>query len=98
MKENTIKLDPAFIKQRDFFDKTTFNNIKIEKNTYSETLTFYYKTPAMDLFREFLTYYIKKNEVSHSSATRKLEDFLEHQKLMNQAFDYITAYNATINQ
>jgi len=93
-KENTIKLDPAFIKQKNFTDKTTFNNIKIEKNC--ESLYFYYKTPAMDFFREFFTYYINKNEVNHSSTTRKLEDFLEYQKLINQALDYITAYNKTI--
>jgi hypothetical protein len=98
MKENTIKLDPAFIKQRDFFDKTTFNNIQIEKNKYSETLTFYYKTPSMDFFREFLTYYIDKNEVRSWSSTRKLEDFLEYQKLINQALDYIAIYIKTIKK
>jgi hypothetical protein len=95
-KENTIKLDLAFIKQKNFTDKTTFDNIKIEKNC--ESLHFYYKTPAMDFFREFLTYYINKNEVNHSSTTRKLEDFLEHQKLINQALDYIATYIKTINQ
>jgi hypothetical protein len=91
-KENTIKLDPAFIQQTDFFDKTTFNNLQIQKNRYSETLTFFYKTPSMDFFREFLTYYIDKNEVSNWSSTRKLEDFLEYQKLVNQALDYIATY------
>jgi hypothetical protein len=98
MKENTIKLDPAFIKQENFTDKTTFDNIQINKNKYSESLTFYYKTPAMDFFREFLTYYIDKNEVSHSSTTRKLEDFLEHRKLINQALDYIASYTKTIKK
>lgn len=93
--ENTIKLDPAFINQRDFFDKTTFDNIRIEK-CRDKSLRFSYKTPKMDFFKEFFTYYIDTNEVNHSSTTRKLEDFLEYQKLINQALDYITVYNKTI--
>jgi len=96
MKENIIKLDPAFIKKRDFFDTTTFDNIQIKKNQYLKSLCFYYKTPDMDFFTEFLTYYIDKNEVNYSSTTRKLEDFLEYQELINQALDYITVYNKTI--
>jgi len=94
--ENIIKLDPAFIKQENFTDKTTFDNIQIKKHQCLKTLHFYYKTPDMDFFKEFFTYYIDTNEVNHSSTTRKLEDFLEYQKLINQALDYITVYNKTI--
>lgn len=94
MKENIIKLDSAFIKQKNFFDKTTFDNIQIEK--CCESLHFYHKTPAMDFFREFLTYYIGENQVNHSSKTFKLEDFLEYQELINQALDYIATYTKTI--
>ena len=100
-KENTIKLDPAFINQKEFFDKTTFDNIEIEKfgaiMGRKGILCFNYKiTSQMDMSKEFLRYYIDKNEVKHSSNTCKLEDFLEYQKLINQALNYIASYTKTI--
>jgi len=93
-KENTIKLDPAFINQKEFTDTTTFDNIEVEK--YTDRLEFIFVDKSNEKYKEFLRYKIGKQEIFFRGQILKIEDFLEHQKLINQALDYITVYNKTI--
>jgi hypothetical protein len=98
--ENIIKLDPAFIKQENFTDKKTFDNIQIQKFDNC-ILSFSYKTTQM-LNKDLLTYYIDKNEVHYfgniTTSENFLKNFLEYQKLINQALDYIASYTKIIKK
>jgi hypothetical protein len=110
--QNIIKLDPAVINQKEFFDKTTFDNMEIEKYIFDGqeegTLGFSYKIvphrdikdPFREINKQFLKYYIDDNRIYCYgycySKFFKLENFVEYQKLINQAFDYIKAYKKLI--
>jgi hypothetical protein len=118
-KENTIELDPAFIKQKNFCDETTFDNIIIEKFElyasykkdggefwgYDKVLAFFHKTTdnqGAECLREFLTFTADASSIEDQNKLIirdkkfKFLDFLEYQKLINQALDYIATYNKTI--
>jgi hypothetical protein len=103
MKENIIKLDPAVINQKEFIDKTTFDDIQIEKYffdghkkgilgfSYKIVPQIYIKDKLREINKEFLNYDIDDNRIYCYGTF-----LLESQKVINQAFDYITAYKKLI--
>jgi hypothetical protein len=96
-KENIIKIDNI-----DYFNTESYftDNITFEKMTvFKQSGMLHFCTEAVNKnfkWQVVLSYNIVDKIFTIEARDYNLKDFLEYQKLINQALDYITTYTKTI--